>query len=450
MTAQSLSSYIQPYLDNKTPTIINGQDKATLVIPEHEVSSANFICNLCRFIEELSLSIFSHGDYLLDGAIVTNRFIKQSKRILDALKNDGYKDVFCFDKGMSLIVKGMNGTNFIYQDKKFTKSHETLYTNFIRMKTLDLPIHDFNPYIDLVSKAIQRLFIGCQSLLKGKDRLIHIIQNMILHFEKDQDFPYQLDDIGSLYTTNLEEALLYLLKEEAENAQFQLRLKVFNKLPEKNYNSLKRYIDTLFNRYARLLVIRIDLGYAAKHRNFMDESQRIDEYQQARNDRARLYNNSKKNSLFDNLVGYVWKLEYGLTKGFHYHLILFFDGSKVCQDVYIAKQVGEYWNKLIPNDQGRYWNCNANKTDYQKLGIGMINHFDLDLRENLLDYVSRYLIKTDLFSRVIVRGNNRTGRTFGKGIVKDKKNGIGRPRGDKVNQFEGLECADNLDLELIV
>lgn len=60
----------------------------------------------------------------------------------------------------------------------------------------------------------------------------------------------------------------------------------------------------------------------------------------------------------------------------------------------------------------------------------MINHYNHSLRENLIDYAGCYLIKSDLFSRVIIRGGNRTGRTFGTGIVKEKDDNRGRPRLD--------------------
>lgn len=34
------------------------------------------------------------------------------------------------------------------------------------------------------------------------------------------------------------------------------------------------------------------------------------------------------------MVGHIWKLEEGTTKGYHFHLMFFFDGSKVQHDAY--------------------------------------------------------------------------------------------------------------------
>jgi hypothetical protein len=45
--------------------------------------------------------------------------------------------------------------------------------------------------------------------------------------------------------------------------------------------------------------------------------------------------------------------------------------------------------------RGGYWNCNAEKSRYKRLGIGMIEHDDQQKREVLLRDVISYLAKTD-------------------------------------------------------
>lgn len=55
----------------------------------------------------------------------------------------------------------------------------------------------------------------------------------------------------------------------------------------------------------------------------------------------------RSNKLFDNRVGYVWKLEYGIDKGFHYHMMI--------QDINIAKMIGEYWAAVITHYRGLYY-----------------------------------------------------------------------------------------------
>ena len=127
-----------------------------------------------------------------------------------------------------------------------------------------------------------------------------------------------------------------------------------------------------------------------------------------------------------NLVGYVWKLEYGADKAFHYHMIFFFFFSNHRQDVKIAKSIGEMWKHEITNGKGIYWNCNAKKKHFEKNGriaTGKIKHDDQKLRENL-NLMASYLTKPDYFVKLTLSNGTRT---FGKGS-KPKKIKAGRPR----------------------
>ncbi|MCY1462462.1 hypothetical protein D9M71_802370 [compost metagenome] len=107
-------------------------------------------------------------------------------------------------------------------------------------------------------------------------------------------------------------------------------------------------------------------------------------------------------------------------------MLIFLDGSKVREDVVIAKMIGEHWNSVVTEGKGIYFNCNAKKSNYKFCGVGMINHFDLELRENLLRKAVIYITKPDYYKKIVVPGN---GRAFGKGVI-PKMTGArrGRPR----------------------
>ena len=47
--------------------------------------------------------------------------------------------------------------------------------------------------------------------------------------------------------------------------------------------------------------------------------------------------------LFDNYITYVAKLEYGVDRRWHYHVVFFYDGQKVKNDYLLAQALGEYW-----------------------------------------------------------------------------------------------------------
>ena len=124
------------------------------------------------------------------------------------------------------------------------------------------------------------------------------------------------------------------------------------------------------------------------------------------------------NSLGEHMLGYAWKLEYGPDK-------VIFEGSKVREDQTLAMLIGDYWKNFITQGRGTYHNCNAFKDGYKTLGVGMINYYDLELREGLFQ-AAKYLTKQDSYARALVPGNDRT---FGRKATLNPKDGnTGRPR----------------------
>lgn len=166
---------------------------------------------------------------------------------------------------------------------------------------------------------------------------------------------------------------------------------------EKSYRSTKSYVNMQFERCARLVVLRVDLGYKRGYRPG---------FEAAICDLQRFIANQRHNRLFHALMGYVVKIEYGIDHGYHFHFLLFFDGSKRSNhsDEHFGRQIGEYWQDVITPGRGRYWNSNATKKKFAllgRLGIGTIHASDDNARENLL-YVVRYLCKKEQFCKPIV------------------------------------------------
>lgn len=230
------------------------------------------------------------------------------------------------------------------------------------------------------------------------------------------------------------------LKKEVTSDKFRKEIQQKRKAISKNKQSLLRYIESLFEYRSSLLVLRIDFSYQKDSGGFFTTSdgKRIDlifgtkskelleEWSiEVREQRNQLIKALKKKYKKD-LVGYVWKLEYGADKAFHYHMIFFLDESNHRQDVKIAQFIGEIWKHEITNGKGIYWNCNAKKKHFEKNGriaTGKIKHNDQELRENL-NIMASYLTKPDYFVKLTLSDGSRT---FGKG-VKPKKIKSGRPR----------------------
>ncbi len=265
------------------------------------------------------------------------------------------------------------------------------------------PIHEFNPYVELFFRNVN-------------ERLVEKIDAALLSKYSDDELQEKIDLLN---------AFIESIRTEAASPSFQKTIKNYQRTQSKNYKSLIEYIDRLFAQYARLLVLRIDFSYK-KSKYPLTKDEIYDKYSEVKKDRVHFFNNMRSNSLFGQMVGYAWKLEYGLEKGFHYHMLFFFDGSKVQQDINIARRLGEYWENTITGGRGLYYNCNAFKHGYLNQGIGMINHGDIELREGL-KLAAAYLTKTDYYARIVSLEKN--GRTFGKGEQKQVSKKRGRPRG---------------------
>lgn len=149
-------------------------------------------------------------------------------------------------------------------------------------------------------------------------------------------------------------------------------------------DSVNDYIDKLFDRYARLLVVRVDLNY----RMDVSQNKTIDEVIQ---EFIEYRNNERCNGdVFDGKVGYIRLIEYGQDKGFHIHYMAFYDGSKRKGDIWLADKIGELWNRTT-HGLGCHWNCNTQH--YEAKAIGMLHRNDADMIHLLKNVVASYLTK---------------------------------------------------------
>ncbi len=161
------------------------------------------------------------------------------------------------------------------------------------------------------------------------------------------------------------------------------------KLNQQNYDSAVNYVNSLFDNYSKLQVLRLDLSYQKEYAKTLTVGD-------AKQDIQHLLNNRRsKPTLFKDCVGHMWKLESTPDKGPHLHAAFFYDGSKVEKDAHKASKIGQYWKDRITEGRGLHFNCNAKKAEYEKCGIGKISHSDEEMRNNLLTEVLPYLTKED-------------------------------------------------------
>ena len=181
--------------------------------------------------------------------------------------------------------------------------------------------------------------------------------------------------------------------------------------------SNEKYIDALQEKFSKVCVIRNDFGYKKDENNNVNIT--LDEANKHVN---RFLSNRRNNSVFDNNIGYIFKIEEGVDKGIHIHALILFNGNNVQNDKFKGDQLGQYWKK-ITNGKGSYHNCNRN--NYKDNATGMLDYRDIEKRRNL-DKAMEYLAKDD--QRVEALKENKKDRIIRRGTLPKEKGNKGRPR----------------------
>jgi hypothetical protein len=217
------------------------------------------------------------------------------------------------------------------------------------------------------------------------------------------------------------ESFVGAIKAEAASAQFRRYMRSYERAVTKNSVTVNEHVDALFGCYSRMVVIRLDLGYS---REYCASLTGVVSIERVKKDFVELNRIIKRGRLKGGICGFVWKLEFGPVKQFHYHWMIFLDGSKFREDVTIAKEIGEIWKNIVTGGDGCYFNCNARKHLYRYPALGMIK-WDSVVEVDNVKRAASYLVKLDLLVRPNLLGGERT---FGKSGSPSKKSLAGRPR----------------------
>ncbi len=204
----------------------------------------------------------------------------------------------------------------------------------------------------------------------------------------------------------------YLLTQEKE---FKYQQKKRMDRARNQFKAAKRCVDLALEQCSRVLIIRFDLRFA-KTQNPSIEQVKKDL-------RTFLRHAGRTKNL--NILGHIWKLEFGQRRGFHYHFIFILDSRDHSQEIKLAQQIGQIWEKVI-GVEGTFHNCHfkAVNNQYDKLAIGRLHRHEQQKYQYLLELL-RYFAKKDQF---ILHKNIGKERTLGTSIDRDTKKAMGRPK----------------------
>lgn len=202
--------------------------------------------------------------------------------------------------------------------------------------------------------------------------------------------------------------LAQAVQEAVKTPEFRSQFDLHRRRCARNYKALCDYINALFERKGkRHLVLRVDLGYRKDASPYGLLTPTSISLKEARRHLARLVRYVRDHFP---MTGYAWKLESGLQKGYHFHVLFFLNGHVVQQGESYSRRIGQHWNTVITEGHGSYFNCNA--VPYKYCGIGMVDHKDAAKRIALIEKVAPYLTKVDFWMYF-----DPPGKTFGKGLM---------------------------------
>lgn len=403
-----------------------------------------------KFINQLSESLLAYQEH--NGKTV--KYISHSHDdILNYIRFDQLLQKLAdtkisFTEKKNQIREYLNTNNiYLYYMSRSSGVHSVPYLSKTLEEVIPYNNKEYTPHINAYFRWLDSLKdLKLDSLFTGRDlaKSPNAIENEILMLD----------------------SLFEELQSEATKADFKKAIKAFHR----SNRNLKSYMTDLIAYKANLLLIRLDLGFNkdyidktkwSAYENLATENQitndadsttdaeatevkthlekRIDlenmlleqDLRLIKDYRAKFFRTIKRKY---NVKGFIWKLEYGGDKSFHYHCLIMLDGDLHREDITIAQDMGELWKQITTDEstgltRGIYWNCNAHKEKYRHLAIGQLNASDTTMINNLFTYVLPYLAKTDYYLKIAKSSDRSIG--MGNDKVKIKS---GRPRKTMANE----------------
>lgn len=243
---------------------------------------------------------------------------------------------------------------------------------------------------------------------------------------------FKLDKDGNVVSqkewAELVNDLVYALSKYLNDPSFKQKQAERQRKAKHQYERAKRLVDALRAKYSKLLILRVDLCW---------KNQNLDELnlKKLKTTLSAFLKRFHHDPALPQIVGYIWKLEFGQQKGYHYHCLFFLNGNKYQNDAYYAERIGSYWCEFT-QEQGFYFNCNRNRLNYRNLAIGMAKHTDQAMFDNL-DQVLVYICKQDQFIIDKHLSEIEVLRAFQtSAIPRSNDKPIGRPRHDSLLEIE--------------
>ncbi|WP_373883462.1 inovirus-type Gp2 protein [Acinetobacter pittii] len=303
----------------------------------------------------------------------------------------------------------------------------------------------------LLKNQIARIFVFAHS---GKYKMgieLQAFKDSFSELSKQEQYTlYEFSLINQCYTSEQAQAYvqalikfqkLFAARMESASIRKQLSNRASNRRRSKE--RCIQLIETLLNIHSRILVVRVDLGLIRDPAKLQELAISPD-FAQAEHDSEfiqesfiRFYEASKHNQL-KHARGYILRIEYTPTKGFHGHLYYFFNANDHREDITWGQYIAKKW-KVATNNLGTAFICNMKKDEYRYRALGILEYTDHEMLENLKATFD-YICKNDQYFAFTIGERIRSFRTSQIPKIPDTK--LGRPR-----KFEQLSLLDSDQLD---
>ena len=257
--------------------------------------------------------------------------------------------------------------------------------------------HKFSPMIQIILEAIRETE---ESYLKNYQRSF-IEETYDIKFATEYEYKRIAEDYNSFAMKLRQDLLDEGMKEHVRS---------FTRNAKERYKKFLLGCSAALERHSRCLGIRLDTASRRKaipYREFSETTTEMFNEECSEIDKHRDNFVKHLNRTFGkDLAFYAWKIEYGVSRGFHIHWFLLLNGNKYQDRINIPMRLGEHWKDTITNGNGTYRNVNFDHSE-QSSGLGVKHHSDASLWSHL-EGIASYLTKVDYHIKIALPGNMRS------------------------------------------
>ncbi|UJH72293.1 hypothetical protein L0U95_10735 [Burkholderia cenocepacia] len=218
----------------------------------------------------------------------------------------------------------------------------------------------------------------------------------------DRDF--FSDDMLTLFVKYSNDAVEQIRRIGTSKA-FGTWVKAIERQSCENEERLQSLFDACLSINRSILVLRFDLGYSQLHCDaelLGNAGVSYDDVRKHREALRRFLKSDLRHRLPPGAckgIVFAIKLEYGLDKGYHFHVVVALNGKIVCKDGAIAEMICDEWRNEIT--EGRGGACNCNRRRYRRRGIGSIKRKEVEKLDILKKEVLPYITKVDFYGKMV-------------------------------------------------